>query len=388
MSSNITPRAAGLVTTDNTLQGALSTFVGGFLYAIVALTALSSSYYGKDGRTIVYIITLGVVGLVAIYEVTATRMSALRHRGGILGSRIGLFVAATLLTSLVASLATAPFAIYHFNRIALFGLMANLVAVPVMAMWIMPLGIVSFLLMPVGLESLALVPMGWGISLVLWIAERVAALPGSVALVPSMPTAGLVLLALGGIWLCVFRDRLRFCGLPFIALGFLSILLVKAPDIIVNRDGGLVAVNLGGGRVVMSPGNGNGFERDMWQRSLAVGTTEPWPSGGIDGSSRIGCDASGCIAEIAGNTVAIVTDPMAAIDDCSNADYVILLTRVPRRMCGDGRIVLSTFRIWRDGAHAIRFTSDGPIVETSRERRGDRPWSRISDKRRQYIDTD
>lgn len=66
VASSITPRAAGLVTTDKRLQGALSTFVGGFLYAIVALTALSSSYYGKDGRTIVYIITLAVVGLVAI----------------------------------------------------------------------------------------------------------------------------------------------------------------------------------------------------------------------------------------------------------------------------------------------------------------------------------
>ncbi|WGM41064.1 DUF2254 domain-containing protein [Caulobacter sp. NIBR1757] len=66
VSGSITPRAAGLVTTDKRLQGALSTFVGGFLYAIVALTALSSSYYGKDGRTIVYIITLIVVGLVAI----------------------------------------------------------------------------------------------------------------------------------------------------------------------------------------------------------------------------------------------------------------------------------------------------------------------------------
>lgn len=66
VSSNVTPRAAGLVTTDPRLQGALSTFVGGFLYAIVALTAIGSSYYGKDGRTIVYIITLGVVGLVAI----------------------------------------------------------------------------------------------------------------------------------------------------------------------------------------------------------------------------------------------------------------------------------------------------------------------------------
>ena len=65
-----------------------------------------------------------------------------------------------MLTTLVAGLATAPFAIYHLNRIALHGLLANLVAVPVMAMWIMPLGILSFLLMPLGLESLGLVPMG------------------------------------------------------------------------------------------------------------------------------------------------------------------------------------------------------------------------------------
>lgn len=150
-----------------------------------------------------------VVGLVAIYEVISSRMSAMRQRGGIFGSRIGLFIAATLLTTLVASLATAPFAIYHFNRIDLYGLMVNLVAVPVMAMWIMPLGIISFLLMLAGLESLALVPTGWGISIVLDIAESVATLPGSVALVPAMPTAGLVIVAIGGIWLCVRRNRIR-----------------------------------------------------------------------------------------------------------------------------------------------------------------------------------
>ena len=176
------------------------------------------------------------------------------------------------------------------------------------------------------------------------------------------------------------------CALPVITAGFMTILLVKAPDIIINRDGGLVAINLGGGRVVMSPGNGNGFERDMWQRRLAVDSPDPWPSGGIDRVSRIGCDPSGCITEIAGKTVAIVSDPVSAIEDCRRADYIILLTRIPRRLCDDERVVLSTFHIWRDGAHAIRFGPEGPTVETSRERRGDRPWSRVSDKRRQYIE--
>lgn len=327
-----------------------------------------------------------VVGLVAVYEAAAPGMTGLRHRGGVLGSRIGLFIAATLLTTLVASLATAPFAIYHFNRIALYGLLANMVAVPVMAMWIMPLGIVSFLLMPFGLESLGLVPMGWGISSVLWIADGVAALPGSVALVPAMPTIGLAILSMGGIWLCVIRGRFRFCGLPVIAAGMLSIVATTAPDVIVNRDGDLVAVSLGGGRFMMSPGTGNSFERDMWQRRLAVNETAPWSFGGIDPLSRIGCDPAGCIAVIAGKTVALVSEPVAAHEDCAMADHVILLTRVPRRLCGRDKVVLSTFHIWRDGAHAVRFTADGPVVETSRVRRGDRPWSRISDKRRKYLD--
>jgi competence protein ComEC len=141
-----------------------------------------------------------VVGLVAVYETAAPSMNRLRQRGGIFGSRVGMFIAATMLTTLVASSATAPFAIYHFNRIALYGLLANLAAVPVMAMWIMPFGILAFLLMPFGLESLALVPMGWGIGAVLSIADWVAGLPGAVALVPPMPTWGLVVLVAGGLW--------------------------------------------------------------------------------------------------------------------------------------------------------------------------------------------
>ena len=102
--------------------------------------------------------------------------------------------------------------------------------------------------------------------------------------------------------------------------------------------------------------------------------------------SRIGCDPSGCITEIAGKTVAIVSDPVSAIEDCRRPNYIILLTRIPRRLCDDEREVLSRFHIWRDGAHAIHFGAEGPTVETSRERRGDRPWSRVSDKRRQYIE--
>ncbi len=328
-----------------------------------------------------------VVGLVAVYEAAAPTMARLRGRGGIRGSRIGLFVAATVLTTLVASTATAPFAVYHFNRVALFGLLANLIAVPVMAMWIMPFGIVSFLLMPLGLEELGLVPMGWGIDMVLRVADAVAALPGAVALVPPMSTMGLAVLSLGGLWLCLTRGPPRLLGLPLVGAGVLSVAVSTAPDVLVNRDGDLVAINLGDGAVVMSPGTGNSFEREMWRRYLAVTEASAWPMDGIGFGGRLGCDARGCILRNRGKTIALVSDPGAAFEDCGQADHVILLTRVPRRLCRHGNVALSTFHIWRDGAHAVRFSGNGPEIETSRVARGDRPWSRLSDKKRQYLRT-
>jgi competence protein ComEC len=328
-----------------------------------------------------------VVGLVAVYEASAPSLSRLRQRGGIFGSRIGLFIAATILTTLVASTATAPFAIYHFNRIALYGLAANMLAVPVMAMWIMPFGLLSFLLMPVGLESIGLVPMGWGIECVLTVAETVAALPGAIALVPPMPPAGLVILALGGLWLCLIRGHIRLFALPVIGAGLLSFLAVSTPDVLVNRDGNLVAVSLPLGTVVMSPGKGNRFERDMWRRRMAVRDVAAWPAEGVGLDGRMGCDVGGCIFSVAGKTVALVSDPDTALEDCGRVDHVLLLTRVPRWFCRGGDVVVSTFQIWRDGAHAVRFSDKGPIVETSREARGDRPWSQLSDRKRQYLRT-
>jgi competence protein ComEC len=170
-------------------------------------------------------------------------------------------------------------------------------------------------------------------------------------------------------------------------VGLLSILTIAPPDILVNRDGGLVAVNLGQGDVVMSPGKGNSFERDMWQRRLAVADAAFWSENGISHDGKMGCDSTGCIVRLSGKTVSLVTDPQAAFEDCGRVDHVILLTRIPRTLCRSGDVAFSTFHIWRDGAHAVRFTDDGPVVETSRATRGDRPWSRLSAQKRQYLRT-
>ena len=65
VSQAASPRVAGLVTSDQATQKALATFVGAFLYAVVAVTAIHARYYGAEGRAVLYLTSLVVVGLVA-----------------------------------------------------------------------------------------------------------------------------------------------------------------------------------------------------------------------------------------------------------------------------------------------------------------------------------
>ncbi|WP_420472334.1 DUF2254 domain-containing protein [Brevundimonas sp. FT23042] len=65
VSQAATPRAAALVTSDEASQKSLATFVGAFLYAVVAVTAVNAHYYGPGGRAVLYLTSLAVVGLVA-----------------------------------------------------------------------------------------------------------------------------------------------------------------------------------------------------------------------------------------------------------------------------------------------------------------------------------
>jgi len=66
MSQSATPRVAALITSDGSTQKSLSTFVGAFLYAVVATTAVNANYYGAEGRAVLFVTSLIVVVLVAV----------------------------------------------------------------------------------------------------------------------------------------------------------------------------------------------------------------------------------------------------------------------------------------------------------------------------------
>ncbi len=313
-----------------------------------------------------------VVALIAVHETTEKRFLVWRAGAGWL-RRGGLHLAQIALTTLVAGLATAPFALYHFNRFTAYALAANLLAIPLTSFWIMPWAVVATALMPFGLEPWGLHPMAWGIEGVVLVAREVAAWEGAVSLLPAMPAWGLAAISIGGLWLCLWTRRWRLAGLPVIALGLASIVLSTPPDILVSGDGRLMAVRSDSGELMVSSGRTLRLVRDSWLRRDGQEGAGVWPKSGSSPDGAVVCDPLGCIYRLEGRTVALVRDVAALAEDCRVAAVVISL--VPTRgKCAGPSAVIDRFDLWRSGAHALWLDAGGWRVENVREVRGNRPW--------------
>jgi competence protein ComEC len=120
-----------------------------------------------------------VVALIAVYETWGEQLAYALRRGSAARKVLG-YAGGIAVTTLVVTIGTDPFSIYHFHRIALYSPLANVIAVPISALWTLPWGVVSCLLMPFGLERLALIPMGWGIDATRWFAPTAISSEGSI----------------------------------------------------------------------------------------------------------------------------------------------------------------------------------------------------------------
>jgi len=312
-----------------------------------------------------------VVALVATYELWRDRPRRL-HLGRSLWTAPFVFIAGVAMTTVVASLATAPFAAFHFNRVPVYDLLANLAAVPIASLWVMPWGIATLVLMPVGGEALALAPMGWGIDAIRMVAKATAGLPGAVYNIPAMPLAALVLVVTGGLWLCLWRRRWRCWGVMPIAAGFLVAPMGEPPDILIEESGRLFAVRGEDGDLHLSSRRRARFSGENWLRRAGQREALAWSEDG-GASGDIACDGLGCIWTEKGRAVAFVEDPRAFADDCRIADIVISSEPI-RHPCPSARVVIDRFDLWREGAHAVWLDERAVRIETVDGFRGYRPW--------------
>ncbi len=166
-------------------------------------------------------------------------------------------------TSLLAGFATAPIAAAHFNRVAGYGLIANVLAVPVMGVAVMPAAVLAGVLAPLGLEGPALWVMGKGTAWILGVAGTVAGWDGAVRAVPTPAPFVLPIMALGALWVILWQGYGRFAGLVPVVVAFALWGMSERPAILISSDGKLVGVETADGRA-LSAAKGAGFIAKQW----------------------------------------------------------------------------------------------------------------------------
>ncbi|MCW5770910.1 MAG: ComEC/Rec2 family competence protein [Rhodospirillaceae bacterium] len=309
-----------------------------------------------------------VVALIACYERWAQRRPALEPAGW--ARRWLRGIALLALTSLVAGLATAPFGMYSFNRVTAYGLVANMIAVPATDLWVMPWALISMLAMPFGLDAWPLAAMGWGVDLVHGVARQVAAWPGAVVPTAVLPGWGLLVFALGGLWLAIWQRRWRWAGVPVMTASLLSMLLVRPPDLLIAGEGKTMALRAGDGGYYLSTPNARGFIADTWFKRDGSAGFRAWPRRGATADGRLRCDPLGCIYSLGKHRIAVLRESEALVEDC--AATLVVAPALTRTGCRG--LVIDRRRLMSRGAHAVWFGAEKLRVLDDRSERGERPW--------------
>ena len=310
--------------------------------------------------------------IIAFYEAMRPRLIGWHRDAGQL-RRFGLYVLGLAFTTLVTTVATAPFTVYHFNRFPLYSVVANAIAVPIAGFWVMPWAIASCLLMLFGVEKLALVPMSWGIDAISAVGHWVTSWPNAVVQVATPSSLGLALIAAGGLWLCIWLGRWRRWGLALIVLGIGNVALTRPPDLLIASDMKLIAVRAADGTYLPSAARGQAALAAEWTRRAATQLGPNWPATGAADDRALQCDSKGCLFRANSETVALIRDGTALAEDCRSADLVVSPVAAHRACRGEH--VIDRIDTYENGGYAVWLDPGNIDIETVRAWQGERLWS-------------
>lgn len=280
------------------------------------------------------------------------------------------FAFGVVVSSFVAGMATAPIAAAHFNQVPHYGLIANVVSVPLMGAVIIPGAVLAALLAPVGLAWIGLAAMAPAIGWILAVAETVAEWPGALSFVVAPGAMVLPVIALGALWLVIWQGRARWLGVPIMGLAFVLWSGAERPPALVSQSGGLIGVMTEAGRALSKP-RGDGFSAEVWLENDGDPVLQAVASARLtdDGKSRLRWIVLGDrkLLHATGKVAA-----REALSLCREADLVVVNVRLDAPA---GCAVYDVRRLHRLGALALTPEEDGIKVVTVRDLAGTRLWS-------------
>jgi len=274
-----------------------------------------------------------------------------------------------VLASLVAGLATTPYAAFHFHRVTPYGVLANLAAMPVVSALVMPAGLLGLVAMPFGFDGLFWWLMGVGIDWMIAVTRWVAALPGAVGRMAAFGIGPLIAASIGIILMGLLRTPLRWSGAAVLALAVVWALIVPQPDILISGDGRNVAARGKDGRLHLMRTAKDAFLVKEWLAADA----DPRATSDATLSEGVSCDEAGCVVQMAdGAFAALALHPEALADDCERAGLLVTARQAPPACAA---AVIDHGHVQRQGAMVLRRTREGFAVDAAKPKGFDRPWS-------------
>jgi len=300
-----------------------------------------------------------VVALIGAYEWGRAGGEA---EGGVLGWLRRVVVGAAL-TSVIAGFATLLFSAYHFQQTAPLGLVANLMALILIAP-IMTAIVVGALLMPLGWEGPVLDALGVLLEALIGIATLVSQWSSGLSLHPLLTPLAL-LLGLGALaWFAFFDGWWRLVGPALLGPAVLALALDRPPDVLVADTTRAVALRTADGLALLD-GKATSFAVKVWSETYGEPIERP--------TGR--CDSVACIAESSrGFSLALVADPAGFFEECGRVDLVIARRDAPQTCAAP--VVIDADELARGGVQWLRW--DGSGFERRIAKTGiSRPWRAV-----------
>jgi len=266
-------------------------------------------------------------------------------------------------SSLIASLAVMPYALYHFGRVSALGVIANLLAIPITSFWVMPCAILTMFLMPFGLESIGLYAMGKGIDSLVWIAEYTSQFKHAVRYQAKPPTWLIITITLVGLWLCANHARRHWAIIPLIILLGMLFMQRKAPDIIISNELAMLIVD---NKTYVDTKRKGRYHRGTWQESLGLQQSEMFKD-----FPQMECVEQRCSFSLNGHKVLLLhADYTPKKGMCRKKDIVINRSNKKLRC---KKTILQGIDFNQHGTHRIWL--DPLRIDSAAAKQGKRFWS-------------
>jgi competence protein ComEC len=318
-----------------------------------------------------------IMAIVALHEHPRVQ-ALLARRDEPVHAKAGRFLLALVLTGLAVEIALTPIALFHFHRAGLYGALANIAAIPLTTFVIMPLEALALLFDLGGLGAPFWWMAGRALGLLLVLADTAAGAPGAVAMLPSMPNGAFALIVGGGLWICLWRSRIRRWGLVPAALGAAWALSTSPPDLLITGDGRHLALRTAAGDLAILRGRAGDYVRSL----LAESSGEEDEFIELEQAPAASCSEDLCAADIVrgGRTWRLLAtrsshyvEIPAFARACAEADIIVSDRRLPRS-CVPRWLKADRDLLLRTGGLAIRVGAGASVETVAATTRG-HPWA-------------